>query len=77
MEDPKAWKPRKAWHLNVRRQGSRNPPLGRTGTEAMLPDGRVSGITMVWSRPWATENGMCWEASRRGLRESFRMRGGH
>lgn len=49
MEDLKAWKPR--------RQGRRNPPLGRT--EAMLPDGRVSGITMVWSRPWATKNGMC------------------
>lgn len=59
MEDPKAWKPRKAWHLNGKETGMREPTLGRTESQASLPAGWVSGITMVWSRPWATKNGMC------------------
>lgn len=77
MEDPKAWEPRKAWHLNLKERGTQKSTIGRTESKAKLPGGWVSGITMVWSRPWAVKNGMCWEASGLGLRESFRMRGDH
>lgn len=58
MEDPKAWKPRKAWHLNVKEKETQKSTVGRIESKAKLPCGWVSGITMVWSRPWA-KNGMC------------------
>lgn len=59
MEDPKVWKPRKAWHLNVKETGTQKSTLGRIESKAKLPGRWVSCITMVWSRPWATKNGMC------------------
>lgn len=37
MEDPKAWKPRKHDIVIGKKQGQRNPPLGRTESKAMLP----------------------------------------
>lgn len=71
MEDPKAWKPRKARHRNRKETRTEKPTLGKNGIQSHAS--RLVGqiITMVWSRPWATKNGMCWE----GLRGSVRTAG--
>lgn len=70
MEDPKAWKPRKARHRNRKDTRTEKPTLGKNGIQSHAS--RLVGqiITMVWSRPWATKNGMCWEASGKGLEEA-------
>lgn len=59
MEDPKAWKPRKAWQLNVKEIGTEKPTLGKNGIQSHASKAGGLVITMVWSRPWATKNGMC------------------
>lgn len=37
MEDPKAWKPKKAWRLNVKGTGTQNPTPGKNGTWSQAP----------------------------------------
>lgn len=49
MEDPKAWKPRKAWHLNVKEIGTEKPTVGRNGIQNHAP--RQVGQVSQWSGP--------------------------
>lgn len=37
MEDPKAWKPRKAWHLHVKETGTQKPSRGKNGVQSHTP----------------------------------------
>lgn len=37
MEDPKAWKPRKAWHLNGKETGTQKPSPGKNGDGSHAP----------------------------------------
>lgn len=39
MEDPKAWKLRKAWQFNVEETGTQKSTLGRIESKAKLPGG--------------------------------------
>lgn len=70
MEDPKAWKPRKAWHLHVREQGQRNPPLGRTESKTMLPGQWVryhNGLVQALGHKEWNVLGSIWERTERKL----------
>lgn len=59
MEDPKAWKPRKAWRLNMKETRTGKPTLGKNGIQKPCFQAGGLDITMVWSRPGATKDGMC------------------
>lgn len=49
MEAPKAWKPRKAWHLDVKETGTQDPTPGKNGNE---PSSQVGGWQgSQWSGP--------------------------
>lgn len=56
MEDWKALK-QKAWHLTMKETVTQEPTLGKNGIQSHT--WWVPGITMVWSRHWATKTGMC------------------
>lgn len=44
MEDPKAWKPRKAWHLNLKERGTQKSTIGRIESKAKLQGGSKVGV---------------------------------
>jgi hypothetical protein len=49
MEDPKAWKPRKAWHLDVKETRTEKPTLGKNGIQSHAP-WQVCWVSQ-WSGP--------------------------
>lgn len=69
VEDPKAWKPRKAWRLNMKETRTEKPTLGKNGIQSHAS--RLVGQISQWSGPGPGPQRM--ECARKHLGEGLRQ----